>query len=881
MTIQQHASFDSSAAELNATSKLVKAWESKNAKNAAKAGGISLMALSLAACGGSSTTTAVTPVITQAELDAANAAAAAAAVAQAAAEAAQAAAEAELAAATATPAGTTIALATTNDVATGGAGNDTITATDTTYTANDVIVGGEGTDTLTITAAAEASITAVASVSGVETVNVVLNGFTADTVDMANVVGAAVTVTQAQLAGATDVTVNNLSTTSSLTLGSTFTGTLTMTGQGTVNAVDAATVTATLGAAAGSVTINGDDSTNTVNLVAATAVAGTTTDAAVLNLAGTVAVDNENAANTVVENLTLSGNGAAASYDIADATTAANTLETLTVTGDQNVTITASAAALGGIDAAADYSDTSTAGTTTVVMDTRATVDLTHVKADLIEFGTAGAAMTITTANGQALGLTADASTGAGALTVDSTELTTGDETLNLTIEANQTTAIVVSDFEVVNLTIDDGSAATTTAQTITVGGLTGGASTDINISSTLDNLTLTAVTADNLIATNFAGVLTLSGSTGIDNVTGGSGNDVITHSADTNFTLAGGAGNDSLSVTNALTSRTVTYDGGAGTDTLEINNVLGVADRLTMSNIEIVDFNNRAGTHDARDFSGQTLVATSTGGTNTSVTMSIANATNVDLSGITGDEAQLDFTVGATATAIATTFSGTQIKDTITTGAGDDTINGNGGADIIDGAAGADTINGGAGADSITGGAGNDALTGGAGSDTFNFSQTAALNGSDTVSDFTVGTVASGGDVINGLGDIATMAVSNATSGTSITLATATALATEGTSIAVADETAYFAKVASTSTIDTVAELVTALTNGGELDAVDFAANADALLILSEDNGSTLFVYGVDNDGTAAIVAGELALLATITSSADVLDNFTTANIA
>jgi hypothetical protein len=35
----------------------VKAWESKNAKNAAKAGGVSLMALSLAACGGSSTLT--------------------------------------------------------------------------------------------------------------------------------------------------------------------------------------------------------------------------------------------------------------------------------------------------------------------------------------------------------------------------------------------------------------------------------------------------------------------------------------------------------------------------------------------------------------------------------------------------------------------------------------------------------------------------------------------------------------------------------------------------------------------------------------------------------------------------------------------------------
>ena len=47
---------------MNATSKLVKAWESKNAKNAARAGGVSLMALSLAACGGSSTPVVVADV---------------------------------------------------------------------------------------------------------------------------------------------------------------------------------------------------------------------------------------------------------------------------------------------------------------------------------------------------------------------------------------------------------------------------------------------------------------------------------------------------------------------------------------------------------------------------------------------------------------------------------------------------------------------------------------------------------------------------------------------------------------------------------------------------------------------------------------------------
>ena len=55
---------------MNATSKLVKAWESKNAKNAAKAGGVSLMALSLAACGGSSETVDLTP-FDQADIDAA------------------------------------------------------------------------------------------------------------------------------------------------------------------------------------------------------------------------------------------------------------------------------------------------------------------------------------------------------------------------------------------------------------------------------------------------------------------------------------------------------------------------------------------------------------------------------------------------------------------------------------------------------------------------------------------------------------------------------------------------------------------------------------------------------------------------------------------
>jgi hypothetical protein len=142
MTIQQHASFDSSAAELNATSKLVKAWESKNAKNAAKAGGISMMALSLAACGGSdSTTTAVvadpvTPV---------------------------------------TPVNSTMSVGV--DTITGTSGADTFSGTaggtTPTLTAGDSLTGGDGADMVLMVATGTANVNvAGVQLNSVETVRV-------------------------------------------------------------------------------------------------------------------------------------------------------------------------------------------------------------------------------------------------------------------------------------------------------------------------------------------------------------------------------------------------------------------------------------------------------------------------------------------------------------------------------------------------------------------------------------------------------------------------------------------------------------------------------------------------------------------------------------
>ncbi|MDC1526786.1 hypothetical protein N8386_01425, partial [Planktomarina temperata] len=139
---------------MNATSKLVKAWESKNAKNAAKAGGISLMALSLAACGGSdSTTTAVvadpvTPVTPVVPV---------------------------------TPVANSFVLTTGMDQVTGAAGDDTVyatvsaAATTTTLEAFDRIDLGLGTDTMVVTLSGGDFVDA-ATLSGIEVFQVQASG---------------------------------------------------------------------------------------------------------------------------------------------------------------------------------------------------------------------------------------------------------------------------------------------------------------------------------------------------------------------------------------------------------------------------------------------------------------------------------------------------------------------------------------------------------------------------------------------------------------------------------------------------------------------------------------------------------------------------------
>ena len=97
--------------------------------------------------------------------------------------------------------------------------------------------------------------------------------------------------------------------------------------------------------------------------------------------------------------------------------------------------------------------------------------------------------------------------------------------------------------------------------------------------------------------------------------------------------------------------------------------------------------------------------------------------------------------------------------KDLILGGAGNDNLQGEAGDDVVYGGAGSDTIIGGAGADIIIGGAGNDTLTGGIGgldttADVFKWELAdkgvKGTPASDTITDFNVAPVGSGGDALD-----------------------------------------------------------------------------------------------------------------------------------
>ncbi|WP_338831730.1 VCBS domain-containing protein [Bradyrhizobium sp. 27S5] len=377
----------------------------------------------------------------------------------------------------------------------------------------------------------------------------------------------------------------------------------------------------------------------------------------------------------------------------------------------------------------------------------------------------------------------------------------------------------------------------------------------------------------------------TITGSTGADSITAGSGNDTIV-----------GAQNDTL------------LDGGAGTDTLQVGANFTSTSDSQIVNIENVTLTSAATLNLANQSEGFTITGstgadtiiggsgadTLTGGAGNDTLTGGAGADtfNVDAGTDTitdlgaGGTDILVVSSGATANATAAaawtasaatsnagtasiTASGFNINVSAATGANGWTVTnaGNATAVTLTGSAQADTIIGGSGADTLTGGGGNDTLTGGSGADTFNVDA-----GTDTITDLGAG----GTDILV----VSSGATANATAAAAWTASAATSnagtasITASGFNINVSAATgangwtltnagnATGVTLIGSGQADTIigGSGADTLTGGAGNDTLTGGAGADTL---DGGSGQDTFRYASANDSSAG--------------SLDIINNFTT----
>jgi len=616
---------DASNKQPTVAEKFAAVWEKKNAK-AARAGGVSLMALSLAACGGSSDSTSSTSSGTSTS-------------------------------ATVTPVSS--ALTTGQDTVTGTAGDDTISATRVdsvlnTWNSGDVIDGGAGTDSLT--AIISASVTpASGAITNVENLTVTAVG--GATIDFssatANFITGVTSVTNVGSTGATlftdmtglaEMTVNNTAAATTfeyntaLLSGSDDTLTVNLNGAtaavtigtngdadgdyetlvinasgaasdmvaGTGMGGDAATVTVNasvaldLGSSAQFpklATFDASGSTGGVTLVlGADGVTGTSNAKTITMGSGADTVDVGLLAPSEIGVLTINagaGNDTVDIDDFADTTFVINggdgtdTLETaaaVTTANGQNIS---------GFETFKFGEDTGTQSMIafdeldiTTIVAAAATTTYTNVEASTTTLKVSDATTT-------ALSFTRLIDTTSNSLTIVTTADTdiTGDVTMNNEENITINTAdgyidigdtdggLLASDLKVLTLVGDnnvdligdtvaaDNYLSSTVIHTIDASGVTGTATVQVNASASTKNMTVTgsASTGQDTIVTG-SGDDTITAGAGILSITSGAGADTIVGGAKADVITAG-AGADTI--TDGAGADTIT--GGAGRDTITV----------------------------------------------------------------------------------------------------------------------------------------------------------------------------------------------------------------------------------------------------------------------------------------------------------------------
>jgi len=592
---------DASNKQSTVAQKFAAVWEKKNAK-AARAGGVSLMALSLAACGSdddttvtatvadTTTTTVVTPTI---------------------------------------DAVVSAALTKGVDALTGGSGNDSFSGsagdTNATIIAGDTIDGGTGTDTLTLATNGTATTVAGLTLTGVENVRVSDSATTSTTLNLFGSTGvtdiesyassgAALSVTN--VGAVADLNLTNTSGTGTVNVtytaaaivgtadvqnivlsGAAGTGLVTVAGVETVNVVSASTgSTLTMAtAAATKLTVDADakttvDASNAANTLMATVDMTDSTGAVTLtaptvttlaitggsgadsmtvnNISATTTVDGKDGADTVTTSQT-----ALTQYDIANinvetlAFSAAPT--SLSLTGNTNIKTV-------------DY----TLGTGTSTLTGAADATTVNIKAASTSLGvtmtsTTGTADSFNVSVGKA-GSTGTTGIAAGTLTA------TGVEAINIDSVGK---AIVTGDTGVNTMSIAGTSVTTVDVDgdrdfTLTQAGATI-TSYDASESTGTQNTSNITFAAAGATIKGGSDIDTLSGSAGADTVDGNGGADTITTGAGKD-TIDGGAGADSI--TGGTGADTMT--GGDGSDVFTIAD----GDSLAGANMDVIkDFTSGA----------------------------------------------------------------------------------------------------------------------------------------------------------------------------------------------------------------------------------------------------------------------------------------------
>jgi hypothetical protein len=423
-----------------------------------------------------------------------------------------------------------------------------------------------------------------------------------------------------------------------------------------------------------------------------------------------------------------------------------------------------------------------------------------------------------------------------------------------------------------------------------------------VNVSNSLDAAALdtagVAGTYGSWTITTADGADTITGGEGSDTINSGKGADVITAadgndgvtSGDGADSVLGGAGNDTLTVGNGAD----TVGGGAGVDSIDLTESVSSADVVEFSvDAEASSDSSQVtetGAAGKGDDTGQDTITTFTAGVDTiKVTAtdveSFTHATDTDLGtgsatgGVSDDVTSFATNVGLINFDGETADEFGDAGDLIINFAAPTTTMTEALFEAalqydLTGTSGVDAITGGALADTITGGDGVDTLDGGAGDDTFVFAATGALNDADLIT-------VTGGDVFNFNALLAASAsVANGTSSSLYVSPTSSALAASAASAAIdVTNSVLVVNQALSTANDTATEIAGYLADEGAWDAIGVDASKNAVIIQGTDGGTTMRVWFIENDATAAVSSGEITLVGTITTPTDMIDALGAAN--